>query len=206
MKKMRKVFLDIGAHTGQSFHQFYRENKDAADWQVYCFEPLFNNPLEKTTFEFSIVQWVRAAVGVENGLVEIFPVPDGGQGATTQKGKTTGDVLYDKPVTVDCIDLVKWFGDYIRDDDFVIVKMNIEGGEYALMPRLPEILPKIAGMHIKLHHNKFNAEEKAKLLAIYHEFQAQIDEQFYIFVLCDPTEGPYDFEYLVEQAHVKQNK
>lgn len=200
---MRKVFLDIGSHTGQSVHEFYQEVDNAADWHVFCFEPLAYSTLKHSMAKYANVSCLKVIVAATEGLMDIYPVPHAGQGATTLKGKVTGNVWYDAPVAATCIDIVRWFGGHIKDDDFVIVKMNIEGGEYALMPRLPEILPKIAGIHIKLHHGKFESDVKAELLSIYSAFQLRV-RQSNTFVFCDPTEEAYRFKWLVEQALAKQ--
>ena len=192
----RKIFLDVGSHKGQSIRQFYKEIEDASEWLIYSFEPLFDNIFDK----YNNVIFIKAAVSVEDGMLDIFPVPDEGQGGTTIKGKLTGSIDYKSAKRVNCIDFVRWFKKNINEEDFVIVKINIEGGEYSLMKHLPEILPNIDGMHIKLHHNKFESDVKSELLTIYNNFKLHLQD-CETFVFCDPTEEPYKFKWLVDQAH-----
>lgn len=200
---MRKVFLDIGAHGGQSVCQFYDEIEDAADWRIYCFEPLPTKSLKDLPALYENVSVIENAIALHHGSLIIYPVPNQGQGATMVAGKLTGSVDYANPRYVAGLNIVHWFERNICEDDFVVVKVNIEGGEYSLMRRLPEILPKIAAIHIKLHHGKFGPDVKEDLLAAYEAFRAMAVESD-AFVYCDPTEEPYRFKWLVEQAYAKR--
>ena len=40
---MRKIFVDLGAHTGESVEAFYNRQmiKDIRGYLIFCFEPLF---------------------------------------------------------------------------------------------------------------------------------------------------------------------
>lgn len=201
---MHKIFLDIGAHTGQSVHQFYKEIRDASSWDIFCFEPIQFKALKQNTRKYKNVTCYEGVVGTQNKAVNIFPVPHGGQGATVVFGKLSGDVQYNLPKLVSCFDFVTWFDNSIRDEDFVIVKMNIEGGEYPLMSRLPEILSKIACIHIKLHHTKFEAEKRQGLISTYEDFKSKLGQFKKTFVFCDNTEKPYNFKWLVESANAIQ--
>ena len=203
---MRKVFLDIGAHTGQSVDQFYEEIEDASDWVIVTFEPLFSSELKKNVSKYSNVLCVNAVVSTINGKTQMFHGPRGSQSSTLMLGKLSGPVFYDNSTLENCIDLITWFNDFMEDDAFVIVKMNIEGGEYPLMPRLPEILPKIAGIHIKLHHTKFESEKRQEFVSIYQDFKSKIDQFKKTFIFCDVTESPYRFKWLVEKAYAKRNQ
>lgn len=198
---MRKVFIDIGGHIGQAIDRFFEEIEDASEWKIFSFEPIQWQNLMTRTKRYGNVEVIRAIVGnVDIPVASIFPVPDGGQGATYLLGKLTGGVQYNKPVIVPCIDLVKWFKEEIKEDDFVVMKMNIEGGEYPLMKRLPEILHRIDGLYIKLHHFKFNSVHKQDLLRSYENFQREFPKcrgQIY----CDPSEKPYKFKWMLNNIN-----
>ncbi len=200
---MANIFLDIGGHRGQSVHQFYEEIDEASVWKIFSFEPVEFEALVSNTHQFHNVVCIKGVVGREDGIVDLFPVPLGGQGATILKGKTTGGVDYQRKEEVRCFDFVRWFKQNIKEGDFVIIKMNIEGGEYVLMPCLYEILPRIAGMHIKLHHNKFAPVEKYKLVKVYETFKKRLSE-YKAFVFCDISENPYRFKWLIRKAYDKQ--
>lgn len=45
---------------------------------------------------------------------------------------------FDEPVDVECIDFSKWVIDNINKDDFAVLKMDIEGSEYRVLPKMIE--------------------------------------------------------------------
>lgn len=198
--KDTKIFIDVGSHIGQSIHAFYKEIKNAADWRMYCFEPIQYDNLINSTKGYNNVECIRAAAGIRDGKIAMFQVPAGGQGTTVIRGKLTGDVDYRKEILVNCIDFIKWFKDNIEEGVFVIIKMNIEGGEYTLMPRLLEVMPQIAGLWIKLHHPKFELTQKAKMIQIYKDFKMEL-LKYNTFVFCDVTESSYRFKWLVDKTY-----
>jgi hypothetical protein len=59
-----------------------------------------------------------------------------GEGSTIVKGKTTGRVDYEWPALVECRDFADWLLEHAGDN--VVVKMNVEGAEYVLLPHLAE--------------------------------------------------------------------
>jgi len=184
-----KVFLDLGGNLGQSVRRFYSEVPDAYTWRIYSFEPIEFDSLVAGTKKYSNVVCIKAVVGIKEGKTTIYPTGKlQRQGSTTEFGKTTGGVLYDNGLEVDEIDFVKWFKSFVRPGDFVIVKINIEGGEYRLMPYLPKILPQVSGLYIKLHHYKFKDLQKSRMIKIYNQFKEQA-KQFNTFIYCDAAEG-----------------
>ena len=198
---MRKVFIDIGSHVGQSIDQFYEEIPDAEDWKIYAFEPIqYDNLMRHVQVHYNNVVCLKGVVGIRDSETTIYPVPDGGQGASVVSGKLTGGIQYEKGVAVRSIDFIQWFKANIRSDDLVVVKVNIEGGEYELMTRLSEIMPYIHGIWVKLHHLKFEAGHKLEMLKALETFRAKLS-QFKTFVFLDTSEDPYRFAWLVEMAH-----
>ncbi len=196
---MRKVFIDIGGHIGQSVDLFFEQIEDACEWDIYCFEPLQYDNLIRRMKRYNNVVTIKAIVGSLDGEDFIYPVPLDGQGATSIVGKLTGDVQYSKRILVREIDFARWFYKEIFAEDFVLVKVNIEGGEYRLMKSLIARIEWINGLWIKLHHNKFEFSKKAELLEIYKQFQKEV-KNCKAFIYCDITENPYDFKWLMEKA------
>ena len=202
---MRKIFIDLGGHVGQAIDRFYQEVEDAADWMIYSFEPIQFRALCINMKKYKNVQVISSAAGIKDCMLTMYPVPSDGQGATSLKGKYSGSVQYDSEVNVPCINFIRWFKEQVHSTDFVIIKINIEGGEYVLMPHLHEILDNINGAYIKLHHNKFITEEKKDLETIFHNFEKEIVD-FKAFIFCDVCGGvgnEYKFKWLIEQSERK---
>ncbi len=201
---MQKVFIDVGSHIGSSIDGFYTEIEDAAQWKIFAFEPLRFDRLIGRTQRYNNVKCIKAVVGVEDKKIMIFPPRDRGEGGTILKGKTTGIIQYQSGVLVEGINFVRWFKENIGEDDFVIIKMNIEGGEYPLLPELPKIIPQVAGFWIKFHHLKFKLPYRDEMLKLYNDFKIEISKSK-SFIFCDDTEKLYEFKWLVEKAREKQS-
>jgi FkbM family methyltransferase len=57
-------------------------------------------------------------------------------GSTLLASKTTGKLDREHPITVRCIDFGAWVKRSFTKDDFVIVKLDIEGAEYAVLRKM----------------------------------------------------------------------
>jgi len=193
----RKVFVDIGGNTGQSINQFYNQIADAKDWTIYSFEPVEYDRLVSNCGKYNNVSCIKAVVSYQNGKTKIYtPKSKRGQGCTTIFGKTTGRISYDTYLEVNSINIVDWFDNNINIDDFVLVKMNIEGGEYDLMPALIKILDKIDCLYIKLHHNKFVSPQKEQMLKKLGEF-LKLSHKSKTNIHLDENEKLYNFKEML---------
>jgi len=194
----RKVLVDIGGNTGQSINQFYNQIANAKDWAIYSFEPVEYDKLVSNCSKYNNVSCIRAAVGCRDERIKVYtPKSKRGQGCTTIFGKTTGRISYDTYLEVDSINIVDWFNDYINEDDFVIVKINIEGGEYDLMSALIKILDKIHCLYIKLHHNKFLQPQREPMLKKLEEF-LKLSRDSKTNIHLDENEKLYNFKEMLQ--------
>jgi FkbM family methyltransferase len=156
----RKVFIDIGAHLGQSVKRFYKEVDDADCYEIFCFEP------EKKTFEvlsdrlgkFKNVTLINKAAAIKDGTMPFFVGRHNqNEGGTIFEGKVTGGVDYKNAQMVESIDFSKWLKENVSEDDYVVIKINAEGGEYPIMGSLliNNITHLIDQIYIQLHAHKF---------------------------------------------------
>lgn len=192
---MRKVLIDIGGHIGQSIEQFYQQVPDASAWKIYSFEPICYNELFKNTQKYGNVQCIDAAVIATGDKVVSIYVPDrkeNNQGCSIVKGKTTAGLNYNAGKSVSGVNLVDWFLKNTEVGDFVVVKMNIEGAEYELMPTLLAIMSRINGLIIKLHSHKFAGDLRREMELAAHMFSQQLSKHS-TKVVMDSTEDAYDF-------------
>lgn len=156
-KSKRKVFVDIGGHLGETVRRFYREMPDANEYEIHSFEPDLETfkLLDANIGHIKNVNLINAMMGTRDGMVDFFVGRDNqNEGGTSLRGKQTGRVNYEKPTKVESINLARWLKSNVNGDS-VILKMNIEGGEYDLMEMiLDEDLP-IDKCFIQLHAHKF---------------------------------------------------
>ena len=123
---MRRVFLDIGAHTGETLGEVLKP--------VYGFDRIF-------AFEPASVCLSELGKFDADPRVEICPV---GLSARTEKlelhdpGSLGASVLSKTgpTETIQVVDAAKWFRDNLAPDDFLVVKTNCEGAEVDIINRL----------------------------------------------------------------------
>lgn len=158
--KRRKVFIDVGAHKGESIRRFYQDVPDAREYEIYAFEPDEDNYTFIDTFfpRMHNLNPIKACAGTVDGMVDFYrgEVHDN-EGGTTEPNKCTGGVQYGSPTKVLSIDFARWLRENINPGDHVLLKINIEGGEYPLMEMLldKDLTGMIDTAYIQLHAHKF---------------------------------------------------
>jgi FkbM family methyltransferase len=169
----RKIFVDLGGHTGETVRRFYREVPDAADWDIYTFEPCPEKLRDNAGF-LPNVNIIDAVAGTTTGDVQFWKGSvNNGEGSTIVPGKLTGGLSV--PNRIRSINFVKWLNDTVNGDDYVVVKMNIEGGEYPLMDSLCKngAMKKVDQFYINTHSHKFPVEQAKEFEAIANRFKSK---------------------------------
>ncbi len=163
--KRRKVFIDVGGHIGETLRRFQQQVSDASEYEIYTFEP------DPDSFKYidaffagmKNLTLLRACLGREDKMIDFYRGSiNYGEGGTIIEKKQTGGVNYDKPIKVECINFARWFRENINEGDYVVLKMNIEGGEYDLMELLldEDLTGMINKAYIHLHSHKFPLGEQ----------------------------------------------
>lgn len=148
---MKKYFLDVGAHRGESARLFRTKYDPGCNFVIFSFEANPNLHVEKTTSHIIIKQ----ALWIHGGKVGFYPARST-DGSTLIHGKTTGGVDYELPMIVDAFDVKNLFKS-IDEKDFVVMKLNVEGCEYELLPYMIEnnIHRKVDVLMVQWHVKKF---------------------------------------------------
>lgn len=129
---MSKFFIDCGAHMGESIRLFKKAYPNSSEFKVISFEP--NPDLVSCFDEFSDVEFHSAAVSTYDGTAEYF---------THQW--TVGNTLCKEnsrvvpglpPRIVPCVDLSQWMLSKFTKEDYVILKMDVEGFEYEILQKM----------------------------------------------------------------------
>jgi FkbM family methyltransferase len=178
---MRKIFLDCGAHDGCSVQMFVDSYIDFDDYEIYSFEcdenrfeQLSNKGLELNLSKFYPI---KKAIWISDGK-KIF---DGWQlKDTTNLDDNSG---------VESIDLSKFILENFAKDDYIVLKMDIEGAEYKVVEKMYNdgSLKYISKFYGELHGPKkgYSIEDNNKLLN-------QIWETDLKLLNWDALEGTYD--------------
>lgn len=152
------VFIDCGAYDGDSIEEFRNWRKvsfpDKQDWIIHAFEPnpKFDNNLKKKSDDNTFIH--KQAVWIEDTELE-FAVDqtDTPLGSTLMSGKTA---IWDTmpKIKVEAIDFSNWIKRF--EDDFVVVKMDIEGAEFKVLEKMikdeTDKIPYV--MMVEFHPNK----------------------------------------------------
>ena len=134
---MRKVVIDCGANVGNSLREFIQKYPD---YEFYGFEPnvdlhpLIQEKVAATGHEH--VNISECAVWTEDGVIDLFLGHH--ESSTVLPGKRVParynqQIDYSSPRPVPSLDFSAWLGREFTADDYIIVKMNIEGAEYPIL-------------------------------------------------------------------------
>lgn len=141
----RKILIDCGANSGKVLEEFILQKKG---FEFFAFEPqpeLFDTG-KKLQEKYSDVhiQFYNRAVWIKNTQMNFYLATKWGpnyKGASTLVNghtKNGGGVDYSRPVEVDAIDFSEWIINSFKQDDYLIIKMDIEGAEYEVLEKMIE--------------------------------------------------------------------
>jgi FkbM family methyltransferase len=144
----RAVFLDIGAHWGETLEEVL-----SPVWRfdiVYAFEPdpeavaILRKKFADDLASGKLVL-IPAALSNRDGEADLFGGNDGG-GASLYAEKTNIDAA--KHATVQLIASSAFFREHLSGDDLILAKLNCEGGEVDILQDLAKSgeIQKIARM------------------------------------------------------------
>ena len=128
---MKKIFIDCGANDGNSIRKFNSEY--GYDYHIHSFEcnPKLYDTLSKLKSEN--VHVYNQAVWTYNGDINFY-IGDIHSSSLIKK-KITGNLDINNPVKVPCVDIAQFIRQF-HIDDYIILKLDIEGAEYAVIEHL----------------------------------------------------------------------
>ena len=169
-----KHWIDCGGHQGHATILFCGFHPEAKEFKKHAFEPndVFNPFWVKGSPYKALhdADLHNAAVWTHTGEVKMYLSQNQGQlGSTLLHGKKTGNVDYSRHITVPCIDFSSWLEENVKKEDKVLVKMNIEGSEYAILGKLIKsgTIKLIDELYLSTHGKKidgFSEEQDNRLI------------------------------------------
>ena len=155
---MKKVFLDGGFNKGESLDHFINIVPDAHEWEIHAFEPddrvteNFDNYKDK----FDNIVFHKEAIWTTNDGVKFY-FANTPYGNTIIKEKTTGGINENNSKMLPSIDLAEFIKTNFKKNDYIILKLDIEGAEYKLLQHLyddNEVVDYIDDLFVEFHHHK----------------------------------------------------
>lgn len=126
---MKKIFIDGGAHSGESVDLFRSLYQDAGEYEIHCFEP---NPAMWPLLEKKGVTLHKEAIWKEDGEKNFY-IGKFSEGSTLMEKKVSGKVNYREPIKTRCVRLSRWLRENTSKEDYVFLKLDIEGAEYDVL-------------------------------------------------------------------------
>lgn len=163
---MKKVFIDCGANKGQGLRQFVEMFKIDSTWSVESYEPNSDCELEKNISEFDFVKPYTKAVWIHDGKISFSKTISNQKSNYESVGSSVNGLnWYDtkyfdqETVEVECVDISRILNKY-NDDDFIIVKLDIEGSEFEVVRKMinDESIKKIDELFIEWHTHHVHSE------------------------------------------------
>jgi FkbM family methyltransferase len=168
------VYIDAGGHGGQSIERFKKMSSGTPNTKIYSFEchPRCYEKLKIFADENIIVS--NKAVWIQNGEIDFyldmldqtkdrgFP----GQASTISKTKMErgidGQFTEDSLVKVPCIDFSEWIKNELNNDDYIFLKMDIEGSEYEVLNKMIDdgTINYLDDLDIEFHWHKIGLDKK----------------------------------------------
>ena len=136
----QRVFIDCGSNAAQVLASRIKQGSEA---EFYAFEPQPELAQCVDTLRAQYPQvpihFFNKAVWISDGEIEFYLAEPGltsRAGSTALLGKSTNNIDYLHPITVQSIDFSRWIRNTFRRTNHLIVKMDIEGAEYPVLERM----------------------------------------------------------------------
>lgn len=146
------LFVDLGAYVGDSCQRYLAAH---AVEHAFLFEP---NPAIQVSPPDCPYSLLRAAAWIRDGTAPLYIGRHyAGEGSSLLAEKTTGGL--GDPIEVPTIDFAAWLAPFAGRD--VVIKINVEGAEYALIDHLHARgvlgIPRV--IYLSLHNAKVGRTE-----------------------------------------------
>lgn len=162
---MKKIFIDGGARRAESLEIIAKDMPQYLNFDLILYEP---NPMHKEYLEELSAQknfkFVNAGIWDKAGMHDFYLAIDfyGDQGSTLCIDKKEKLDL-ENPIKVITYDIVDILNQYSKDD-YIVLKLDIEGGEYDVIQRLIDTnnIGRIKEYIIEWHEGFFEGKRKPK--------------------------------------------
>ena len=135
MSEQRKIFIDCGSYTGDTISLFMKTPSYSKDYVIYSLEAARSRiDIQKKTFKDLNIQYLAAVVWIYDGEITF-------KQSTRRKG--LADALFknrlassEKDVILPCIDFSQWMLKNFVTNDYIVLKMDIEGAEVEVLRKM----------------------------------------------------------------------
>lgn len=134
----KKVFIDCGANNGSSIELFLSKYPNASKFEIHSFEcnpKLVQQLNQKYPHKnFPSIFIYNKAVSIKDGESNFYI--GNHLSSSLRVDKKTGGIKYNNPFKVVTVDLHNFIVSNFSQEDYIILKLDIEGSEYDILPHL----------------------------------------------------------------------
>lgn len=156
----RKVIIDCGAYNGCSILKFNHLISDFKKYEVFSFEilPKYHQKLSNMQSIMDNVSYINKGVWVKNETLPFYLSTITDDGNSLLDTKISNSIDKQNPIYVEAIDFSEWLLKNFDMNDEIILKMDIEGAEYAVLEKMirDESIKLISKLYIEWHCNKIS--------------------------------------------------
>jgi FkbM family methyltransferase len=142
---MRKVFIDGGANMGQSIEAFCNHYPHAEEFEIHSFEPSNSHfdivkPLNRVAEEYRNkvkgIEIHNKAIWIHDGTIDFYDAGTESSSILYRTGMIKNPTVTKREV--DCVDMGNWIKNSFTKEDHIVLKLDIEGAEYDVIPKMFE--------------------------------------------------------------------
>ena len=133
---MNKYFIDCGAHCGESI--LTAKQRFGNDINIISFEPIpgLAKQLQEIHQDNPTIQIQNSAVWVNDDIKKFHLSEAYTDGSSLLN--SLNNLRNDHHIKVNCFDLSTWLFESFTKDDYLILKLDIEGAEYEVLNKIIE--------------------------------------------------------------------
>lgn len=151
---MRKIFIDCGAYDGSSVRKF---TSSFNEFEIFSFEP---NPLLAYHHKNLNSTLIQSAVWINNEFLDFYIDEKDFDGSSVYSHKL--NIVGKKKIRVPAVDFSQWIRHEFKQEDFIILKMDIEGAEYEVLYKMikDKTIKYINELFIEFHWDRIGLDKK----------------------------------------------
>jgi len=171
IRNKKIIFLDLGANVGKVTEKLLEIDNIT---KIYCFEPVIKNfkILQKKFGKNDKIKLENKIVWNQKGKVN-FSVGSKNCHTNSKITKIINDRNYDKrkyikQYEIDCIDIYDFIEslNINNEEQYLVIKMDIEGAEYEVLPRMIEknSIQKVDILLVEFHKEPIPGKSKKSII------------------------------------------
>jgi len=160
---MRKVYIDCGSYKGGTIRSFIKNREYDKDFIIYSFEALEayagkQEKVLKNVISMENINLIKKVVWIYDGEIDFY--------ASGRRAGRAGSILKNKKsrrnraTVLPCLDFSKWIIDNFNKDDYIILKMDIEGAEFEVLNKMikDKSIEYINRLYLEKHTKRYDGE------------------------------------------------